>query len=303
MQLYFDQIDWTSFQHLSQQTIQIGSSFLVTPESVCSKPCKPKEYRIQQELPCCWDCRTCHVNEYIINGTLCDECPFGEWPEEQNATYCVTIEKTYLKFDEWIAMFLLGMATLGLIVTIYTSGFYIANRSKKIIKATTRELCSMILTGIFLAYVSVFCYILKPTYLSCLLNRHGFNLAVILIYAPLFVKTNRVFRIFKATQRGIGKARFIDTTTQIILSVTFILVQVNACSINKASKTQTKHNIQVIIVATFGEYLLLQICLNAPLIHCRLVSVLSVKFWIPLKLRKTCQLKQNHILSFTVSWS
>ena len=100
---------------------------------MCSKPCKTKEYLIQQELQCCWICRKCLVNEYIENGTGCKACPFGQWPDEDTATYCTVIETTYLRWSSWITLFLTGIIIVGLFCTFYTISFYIINRHEKII--------------------------------------------------------------------------------------------------------------------------------------------------------------------------
>ena len=114
----------------------------------------------------------------------------------------------------------------GFLFTFYTTVFYIQKRKEKIIKATTRELCSIILAGIFMAYLTALFYFFKPEHWSCIINRHGFNLSVILIYAPLFVKTNRVYRIFQAGQKGIQKPKYIGTLTQIIISALLISIGV-----------------------------------------------------------------------------
>ena len=132
-------INWSMFGHFSAQNLKIQNHSITIPESVCSKPCQPKEYLIQQELPCCWDCRKCYVNEYIVaNGTSCKACPFGQWPDEETATYCTIIETTYLKWSSWITMLLSGIIVLGLFFTIYAAVFYVKKRQEKIIKATTR---------------------------------------------------------------------------------------------------------------------------------------------------------------------
>ena len=114
----------------------------------------------------------------------------------------------------------------GLFFTIYAAIFYFRKRQEKIIKATTRELCCIILFGTSMAYLIGLFYFFKPAYWSCLINRHGFNLSVILIYAPLFVKTNRVYRIFHAGKKGIKRVKYIDTSTQIMISTVLILIQV-----------------------------------------------------------------------------
>ena len=226
LRLSMELINWSMFSHFSTQNLTIQNQTVRTPESVCSKPCRPKEYLIQQELPCCWDCRKCYVNEYIVNGTSCQPCPFGQWPDEDTATYCTIIEKTYLKWSSWITLLLAGVIVFGLFFTIYAAIFYFRKRQEKIIKATTRELCCIILFGTSMAYLIGLFYFFKPAYWSCLINRHGFNLSVILIYAPLFVKTNRVYRIFHAGKKGIKRAKYIDTSTQIMISTVLILIQV-----------------------------------------------------------------------------
>ena len=226
LQILVEKIDWSIFSQFTKQILNIEGQNITLPESVCSKPCKAKEYLIQQELACCWICRKCLVNEYIVNGTSCQACPFGQWPDEETATYCTIIETTFLKWSSWITLILSGVIGIGMVFTFYTVVFYILKRHEKIIKATTRELCSIILLGISMAYLAALFYFLKPTYWSCIINRHGFNLTVMLIYAPLFVKTNRVYRIFQSGQKGIQQPEYIGTLTQIIISALLILVAV-----------------------------------------------------------------------------
>ena len=63
------------------------------PDSVCSYPCGPRQYPQQRELVCCWDCMTCRNNE-IINADRdgCEKCPELMWPDDETASYCITIE-------------------------------------------------------------------------------------------------------------------------------------------------------------------------------------------------------------------
>ena len=63
------------------------------PDSVCSYPCGPRQYQQQRELVCCWDCMSCRNNE-IINADRdgCEKCPELMWPDDDTATYCITIE-------------------------------------------------------------------------------------------------------------------------------------------------------------------------------------------------------------------
>ena len=120
LQLFTEKIDWSIFSHFSTQILTVGSHNITTPESVCSKPCKAKKYFIQQELPCCWTCRMCLVNEYIVNGIGCKACPFGQWPDEVAATYCTIIEMTYQNWSSLITLLLTAIIIIGLIFTFYT---------------------------------------------------------------------------------------------------------------------------------------------------------------------------------------
>ncbi len=217
-------IDWSVFSNLSQQFLTIGDVNISVPESVCSHPCKAREYFVQQELLCCWECRACNLNEFIVNNTRCVACPFGSWPDDYTATNCVKITKTFLKFNNWITLLITVCSLFGLLATFSVAVFYTKRRDEKIIKATQRELCFVILLGIFIAYLGTLCYVVIPTTWSCLANRHSFNIGVTTIYAPLLVKTVRVYRIFKATHTGI---KHMDVKIQLALCLLFILIQVS----------------------------------------------------------------------------
>ena len=71
------------------------------PDSVCSYPCGPRQYQQQRELVCCWDCMSCRNNE-IINADRdgCEKCPELLWPDDETATYCITIEPRLVYYLE-----------------------------------------------------------------------------------------------------------------------------------------------------------------------------------------------------------
>ena len=82
-------IDWSLFWP-SKSSREVKSS---VPDSVCSYPCPEKFYKQQRELVCCWDCLSCRNNEILnLNKTGCSKCPLLEWPDEETATECISIE-------------------------------------------------------------------------------------------------------------------------------------------------------------------------------------------------------------------
>ena len=196
------------------------------PESVCSKPCAVGEAYIQQELLCCWECRACRKNEIVsVNKTDCLECPTTTWPDESKSE-CVSIEPTYLLWSDSLVHCLAVLALLGILVTCIVAGAFVVHRDTKLIKASSRELSSIIWGGIILAYISVFFFLLKPSEWSCALNRFGFSISITLIYAPMLVKTNRIYRIFASAQKTTRRPQFTSPRSQILASLFLILIEV-----------------------------------------------------------------------------
>ncbi|XP_014669367.1 PREDICTED: metabotropic glutamate receptor 5-like, partial [Priapulus caudatus] len=88
------------------------------PESICSKPCPERFYKIQLELPCCWECRRCRINEYLLeNRTDCLLCPLYSWPAEPHGTTCELIPVTYIQWGDALAVLLTTIAVVGVICT------------------------------------------------------------------------------------------------------------------------------------------------------------------------------------------
>ena len=125
-----------------------------------------------------------------------------------------------------MAIILAAIAILGVLSSLIVAGLFKVNKDTKLIRASSKELNFIILTGILFAYVSVFFYLTKPADWSCICRHVGFNVAVSLIYAPLLTKTNRVFRIFSAGKRGVKRPPYISRKVQLILTSLLLLLQV-----------------------------------------------------------------------------
>ncbi len=214
-------LDWTSF-HSPNESDQSS-----LPSSICSTPCKDKEYAVQMELPCCWECRSCRSTEYLkANNTGCQQCPTNYWPDEETTTFCVKIEPQYMRWADSIVISLTALTLISLIISIICLSLYVKNRDSKLIKASCRELNAIILIGINVALCSIFFFLTVPSNTICIVRLLLFNLSVSFIYVPLFVKTNRVYRIFSAGQKGVKTTYYISTRSQIVFSLLLISIQV-----------------------------------------------------------------------------
>ena len=201
------------------------------PESVCSHPCEPKEHIVYSEVHCCWTCSQCRTNDrLILNGSTCKQCDLYTWPDEDTATSCLPIQPNYMTLNrsDYIGIGLFSMAAFGTILTCLTLVDFSLNRNAKLIKATSRELSTVILLGAQIANILVLIFVLKPTKERCVVREVGFHLATFLMYNPLMWKAIRIFRIFHGGQKGQQKVKFISAKIQLVFVSVSISLQVGA---------------------------------------------------------------------------
>lgn len=195
------------------------------PESVCSKPCSIGHYYIQREMECCWDCKKCLNYEIVINNaTDCRECPLNYWPDDTDFLSCVTIEPTYLRWEDTLGIILTCLAVLGLGCVILVSVFFVRHRGEQLIKACSRELTAIMLVGITFGFTTVLVHIEQPTPSSCVAKYMCFNLSLVWVFAPILTRANRIYRIFDCSSISTEPPRWISPKAQII--ITFILIAI-----------------------------------------------------------------------------
>lgn len=196
------------------------------PESVCSHPCPWRHYKIQKTL-CCWECRICRDNEYLVfNGTNCISCPHLTWPDVKDASKCIKIPPTFLRWSDTVIGIIIVVVLLGVIFVVSTGVLYYRRRSAKLIKACSRELSAIILLGVLMSYLVIFAIVKRPNDVSCYVGYFGFHLSITTIYAPLLTKTNRIYRIFSAGKKSRRQPKFIRSKPQIAICSLLITVQV-----------------------------------------------------------------------------
>ena len=221
--LLIDDSNLQWFTRINRTTLPYSS----IPESVCAKPCAPGEFYVQGELVCCWECRRCRDNERVRDDARgCLTCPENTWPEQTNFTLCEPIPPTYMTWLDPIGLSLVILAAVGVIATFIIIYIFLKYKDKKVIKGSNRELMTFIILGLLLAYVTVFAFITKAETWSCYVNYLGFNLSCTLIFGPLFVKTNRLFRIFSASENLKQNIRLVNTTSQVVFIFIIIFIEV-----------------------------------------------------------------------------
>ncbi|XP_005103969.1 metabotropic glutamate receptor 3 [Aplysia californica] len=202
-----------------------GSSLI--PASVCAEPCPAGDIYTFPKQTCCWKCVSCKPNEITVNDTTrCVECPVLEWPDETKRERCFPIEPTFVNIRDSLPLSLAIVAVLGLGTSTVTAFIFYLYRNERVIRSSSKELSFFMLIGVFVAFLLVFSLLVPPTGLSCYASHVGFSLTFTLVYAPLLVKTNRIYRIFAAGRKTAALPRWTSSSSQLFIALLFILMQV-----------------------------------------------------------------------------
>lgn len=202
-----------------------------TPISVCSRLCERGEQKIEREGSCCWDCRHCRENEKLIdNFTRCEECPNFHWPDEAtNLTSCLQIDPVHPGTSSPVIAIIFCTSSAGIFSTIWVISTYVRHRNVRVIKAASLELSFLQLGAIVFGYFTMIIYTRRPTDLICGSSYFMFSLSFNGLYAPLLIKTIRIYRIFKYATQGRRALRMVSSYSQVLLTLLIILGQILIC--------------------------------------------------------------------------
>ncbi|MCJ8736786.1 hypothetical protein PDJAM_G00016370 [Pangasius djambal] len=206
--------------------IQMNRSEMV--RSVCSEPCSKGEIKVirKGEVSCCWICTACKDNEYVQDEFTCKACELGWWPDKE-LQGCEPLPLHYLKWSHAESIVAVVFSCLGILVTSFVTFVFILYRDTPVVKSSSRELCYIILAGIFLGYICPFTLIAKPTVASCYLQRLLVGLSASMCYSALVTKTNRIARILAGSKKKIctRKPRFMSAWAQVVIAFVLISLQ------------------------------------------------------------------------------
>ncbi|KAG5846489.1 hypothetical protein ANANG_G00115510 [Anguilla anguilla] len=206
--------------------IQMNHSEMV--RSVCSEPCTRGQIKVirKGEVSCCWICTTCKDNEYVQDEFTCKACELGWWPD-QDLEECQPIPLRYLEWSNVESIVAVVFSCLGILVTMFVTFIFVLYRDTPVVKSSSRELCYIILAGIFLGYICPFTLIARPTVASCYLQRLLVGLSSAMCYSALVTKTNRIARILAGSKKKIctRKPRFMSAWAQVVIASLLVSVQ------------------------------------------------------------------------------
>ena len=198
-----------------------------TPESICSHPCGGGEYPepIADQVECCWVCKPCIGIRVVSTGLVCMECEMGFLPNA-NRTECIRIPPTFLTWSSPWSIVILLVTSIGSIATAFVIAVFVVYNNHPIIKASSRELSAVLLTGIMLCYLLPFFFIAMPSPWICLIRRFGVGFCFALCFGALLIKTNRIHRIFNRPSGSIQAPPLISPQSQLFFTALIVAVQV-----------------------------------------------------------------------------
>lgn len=194
------------------------------PLSICSQPCGAGEAQqfVEGQSDCCHRCEACIGDNIIGNGKRCEKCELGTMPNHEKDK-CVLNPVTFMRWSSpWAILIFIG-TTLGLAATAFVAVVFVTFNKRKIIKATSRELSAILLTGIALCYILPFFFIADPSPATCAIRRFSIGFCFSLCFSPLLMKTNRIYRVFHTAPQT---PRFAGPWSQVVFTCVLVAVQV-----------------------------------------------------------------------------
>ncbi|XP_072419187.1 metabotropic glutamate receptor 3-like [Chiloscyllium punctatum] len=201
------------------------------PTSQCSDPCARNEIKnMQPGDVCCWICVPCDPYAYLEDEFTCKDCGPGRWPNE-DLTGCYDLPEEYIRWGDAWAVGPITISCAGIVTTLMVATIFVKHNNTPLIKASGRELCYILLFGVFFSYCMTFFFIAKPSPAICTLRRLGLGTSFAVCYAALLTKTNRIARIFNGVKEGAQRPRFISPSSQVFICLSLISVQIIIVSV------------------------------------------------------------------------
>ncbi|XP_039241583.1 telomere zinc finger-associated protein isoform X3 [Pipra filicauda] len=173
------------------------------PTSVCSKACKPGEWRLQQTRHrCCFSCTACPLGTFLNRSDPygCQHCRLDEWaPAGSEACFIRTVE--FLSWSEPLSWVLLTLAALLMLLMVALAILFALNASTPVVKSAGGKMCFVMLGSLACTCSSLFCYFGEPTRLACLLRVPLFAVSFTVFLSCVATRSFQILCIFKLNAR------------------------------------------------------------------------------------------------------
>ena len=195
------------------------------PVSLCSLPCNKGERKVAKSDNdiCCFTCEKCTKSQVLHNNS-CVECGFYERAYQTDQT-CKPLPTVFMEMTDAIGSTILVGSSFGIFTNTAMFVIFFKFRNSRIVRASSRELSLFIIFFLYICFSSPIVFLIKPSKLVCGLQRFIVGLSLTGCYTPLMLKTNRIYRIFKASKTSVVKPMLVGSISQIFICLGLIGIQ------------------------------------------------------------------------------
>ena len=195
----------------------------------CSEQCNTGYVKVRNQnqmiSQCCWSCQKCPPNNIVRN----DSCIPCDEKERATESKCVPLPEHYLGMDTntgySFQVVILLSSSSGLFSTMFVAVLFIKFNGHRIVRAYGRDLCYMILADVTILFTCPFPFLAKPSTISCIFRGSLPGVAFLTCYAPLFLKINRIYRIFLHAQTSVAIPVLVSSKSLLLCSFGIVSVQ------------------------------------------------------------------------------
>ncbi|CAN8016830.1 unnamed protein product [Ixodes persulcatus] len=166
------------------------------------------------------------ISQILADEFHCRECPLGTVPDPESKARCLPLPEEFLSYGDPWAVAALAVAALGAASVAFVALVFRAYSGTPVVKASGRELSSLLLLGILLSFALTPVIVAKPSPWSCALTRFFLGFCYAICYAALLCKTIRTARIFGGQQPC--RLRYTSPKSQLLLAGLLVSVQASA---------------------------------------------------------------------------
>ena len=157
--------------------------------------------------------------------TRCENCPNGTKPDAKHLE-CLKLPEEYMTLGSWWAIGSQSFASIGIILTVAVIIVFVKYNDTPVVRASGRELSYVLLVGLLSCYLITFLLVIKPSTVICAIQQFSMGLCFSVVYGALFIKTNRISRIFTSAKQSTKRPIFTSPKSQLVMCSGIALIQV-----------------------------------------------------------------------------
>lgn len=162
---------------------------------------------------------------FIAGNTACQPCDDG-YTSNQERTACVKVDEDFLEWQSPFSALALVFCFLGVVFVLFIIAVFRKYSKTAVVKASNREVSLVHLTSHALVFLLPPLYIGRPTVVTCVIRLNLFPVFFTFITAIMFLKTDRIVRIFNSKSRLTKRSRLLSNKVQFVLTFVLTLIPV-----------------------------------------------------------------------------